>query len=296
MDRFKIIVEVVPPASPDAEPLLTALESLASLSIAAFSVASNPVAKPRMSALALSTRIQERTDRPAILHCTTRDHNRLSLQGLLWGAQALGIGTVLVTTGDFVALGDRAVTTTVRDVNVFELVRMARKETLRAGVVFAPPQGRDKLNAALDRLARKVEAGAQFAITQPRYERSSAEALARAVEQVGIPIFMGILPLHSARHAEFLHQQVEGITVPEAVRRRISQASDAVAAGVDNARDMLQVARERFAGACLMPPFGRYEVLLDIVKDNASPPSIDNAGHGVNARHLRQDPLPGDLG
>lgn len=121
--RFMITIEVVPPAGPDAEPILTALESLGDLAFDGFSVATNPVAKPRMSALALCNLIQRRTGQPAVLHCTTRDHNRLSIQGLLWGARALGIETVLVATGDFVALGDRARTTTVRDVDVFALVR-----------------------------------------------------------------------------------------------------------------------------------------------------------------------------
>ncbi|NIV37912.1 MAG: homocysteine methyltransferase, partial [Anaerolineae bacterium] len=108
MEPFTITVEVVPPAGPDPEPILTALGQLAGLTFDGFSVATNPVAKPRMSALALCALIQKRTGRPATLHCTTRDHNRLSIQGLLWGARALGIETVLVATGDYVALGDRA--------------------------------------------------------------------------------------------------------------------------------------------------------------------------------------------
>ena len=100
---FFISIEVVPPAGPDAGPLLASLSALEGLPVNAFSVATNPVAKPRMSAMALCALIQQHTGRNAILHCTTRDHNRLSLQGLLWGARALGIETVLVTTGDFVA-------------------------------------------------------------------------------------------------------------------------------------------------------------------------------------------------
>ena len=131
-----IIVEVVPPAGADAESVLSSLEGLAQLPVDGFSVATNPVAKPRMSALALCSLIQQRTKRPAILHCTTRDYNRLSLQGELWGAITLGIETVLVMTGDFVALGDRVSTTTVRDVDVFGLVSMAREAGLRTGVVF----------------------------------------------------------------------------------------------------------------------------------------------------------------
>ena len=118
-DRFTITVEVVPPAGPDAESLLAALAGITSPLVDGFSVASNPVARPRMSALALSFLIQRRVSRPAILHATSRDHNRLSTQSLLWGARALGISTLLAATGDYVALGDRARTTTVRDLDVY---------------------------------------------------------------------------------------------------------------------------------------------------------------------------------
>lgn len=264
--RFMITVEVVPPAGPDAEPILTALESLAALSFAGFSVATNPVAKPRLSALALCALIQQRTGRPAILHCTTRDHNRLSIQGVLWGARALGIETVLVATGDFVALGDRARTTTVRDVDVFALVRLAREAGLHTGVVLDPHPESNGLEQAVHRLERKVEAGAQFAVTQPVYDQTSASTLADATGHVGIPVILGILPLRTARHAQFLHHRVAGIAVPEHVRQRISRASDSVAEGAANAREMLAVARQYFAGACIMPPFDHYQVLFDILR------------------------------
>ncbi|MDY7042525.1 MAG: methylenetetrahydrofolate reductase, partial [Chloroflexota bacterium] len=204
-DKFIVTVEVVPPAGPDAESTINALESLASLPFDGFSVATNPVAKPRMSALALSVLIQQRTRRPSILHVTTRDHNFLSVQGLLWGARALGIGTVLVATGDFVALGDRARATTVRDVDVFGLVRMAREAGLHTGVVLDPHPESDGLERAIHRLEGKVEAGAQFAVTQPVYGGASAGALADATRHLNIPIILGILPLRTARHAEFLH-------------------------------------------------------------------------------------------
>ena len=265
-ERFIVSVEVVPPAGPDPEPVLAALESLADLPVDGFSVATNPVARPRMSALALCALIQQRTGRPATLHCTTRDHNRLSLWGLLWGARALGIQRVLVATGDFVALGDRATTTTVRDVDVFDLVRMAREVPLRTGVVFDAHPESNVLEQAVRRLARKVEAGAQFAVTQPVYDEASAQVLLAATRQVGIPIVMGILPLRTPRHAEFLHQRVAGIAVPRAVRERMERASDPVTEGAANAREMLRVAREGFRGACLMPPFGHYEVVGDVLR------------------------------
>jgi homocysteine S-methyltransferase len=220
-----------------------------------------------MSALVLCALIQQRTGRPAILHCTIRDHNRLSLQGLLWGARALGIDTVLAATGDFVALGDRASTTTVRDVDVFGLVRLARAAGLRTGVVFDPHPESDGLAQAAARLGRKVEAGAQFAVTQPAYDEAGAEAFLEATRPAGIPVLLGILPLRTPRHARFLHDRVAGIAIPEPIRQRMQRAGDPVAEGAANAREMLALARERFAGACVMPPFDHYEVLFDILAE-----------------------------
>ena len=267
-EEFIITVEVVPPPGPDAAPLLAALDPLTELNFNAFSVATNPVAKPRMSAMALCALLQQKTARPAILHCTTRDRNRLSLQGMLWGARALNIDTVLAATGDVIALDDRATTSAVGDVDVVELVRMARAAGLRTGVVFDTHPESDGLAAAVDHLKRKVDAGAQFAVTQPVYDEAEADHLIEATRAVNIPIIMGILPLRTPRHAEFLHQRVAGIAVPQHVRRRMQLAEDPVAEGAANAAEMLAAARSRFAGACLMPPFDHYEVLVDILKDN----------------------------
>ena len=264
--EFMVTVEVVPPAGPDAEKQLCALESLAPLCFDGFSVATNPVAKPRMSALACCSLIQQRTARPAILHCTTRDHNRLSTQSLLWGARALGIETVLAASGDFVALGDRASTTTVRDVDVYDLVNLAREAGLHTCVVLDTHPESDGLELAVRRLERKAEAGAQFAVTQPVYDEASATELAEATAHLGIPIVLGVLPLRTVRHAEFLHTKVDGIAVPDGVRERMRRASDPIAEGVANAREMLAVARDGFAGACVMPPFGHYEILGRILR------------------------------
>ena len=183
-----------------------------------------------------------------------------------WQAAALGIKTVLAATGDFVALGDQASTTTVRDVDVFALVRLAREAGSHTGVVLDPHPESNGLEQAVRRMERKVEAGAQFAVTQPVYDEASAMTLAEATEHIGIPVILGILPLRTARHAEFLHHKVAGIAVSEHVRERMSRASDPVAEGVANAREMQAVARQHFAGACIMPPFDHYEVLFGILR------------------------------
>ena len=263
--EFSITVEVVPPAGPDPATVLDALSGLSGLPVQGFSVATNPVAKPRMSAMALCARIQQKTGKPAVLHCTTRDHNRLSLQGEIWGAKALGIHTILAATGDFVALEDRGSTSTVRDVDVYGLVRMAREAGMHTGVVFDMHPEADGLKKAVRHLEKKAAAGAQFAVTQPVYDAAGADLIARSVGHIGIPVVMGILPLRTPRHAVFLHERVAGIAVPGDLRDRMHAAKDPVAEGAANAREMVALARERFAGVCIMPPFDHYEVLFDIL-------------------------------
>lgn len=262
---FTITIEVVPPKGPDAGPLLSLLESIGELPFQGFSVATNPVAKPCMSAMALCSLIQARTGRPAVLHCTTRDHNRLSLQGLLWGAKALGIGTVMAATGDMVAKADQGITSRVRDLDVFGLISMADQSGLVTGAVFDTHPEVDGFDVAVERLKRKISCGARFAVTQPVYDLETAERISTATRDMGIPVIMGILPLRTPKHAWFLHDKVAGIAVPEAVRKRMDAAGDSIAEGAANAREMLSVARTLFNGACIMPPFDHYEVLFDIL-------------------------------
>jgi homocysteine S-methyltransferase len=262
-------VEVVPPAGHDPGPLLDQLASLEGLAFDGFSVATNPVAKPCMDAMALCALIRQRTGRPAILHVTTRDHNRLSLQGLLWGARALGIGTVMAATGDMVAFRDRNTTSTVGDLSVFDLLSMARDSGVETGCVFDTHPEIDGFDVAVGRLRRKIDAGARFAVTQPVYDRASAERIASATRDMGIPVILGILPLRTLKHALFLHEKVAGIAVPGAVLDRMAKAPDTVAQGAADAGEMLGIARELFAGACVMPPFNHYEVLRGILGGKA---------------------------
>jgi homocysteine S-methyltransferase len=255
----------VPPAGPDPGPILTDLEAISTLSFDSYSVATNPVAKPHMSALALATLIQQRTGKPAILHCTTRDHNWLSLQGLLWGARALGIQTVLVATGDYVGLQSGGRTTSVRDVDVYGLVSLARSAGLHAGVVLDPRPESGRLDYEVQRLRHKIQSGAQFAVTQPVFDEAGATTLRHATRHIDIPIMLGILPLRSARHARFLNERVSGIAVPQHIQERMEHAPNPASEGIASTREMLTLARRSFTGAFIMPPFGRYTLLREIL-------------------------------
>ncbi len=264
-NSFTITVEVVTPAGPDPEALIESLASLKGLHFYGFSVATNPVAKARMSSLAFCTLINRRFGKPAILHCTTRDHNRLSLQGLLWGARAVGIDTVLVATGDYVALGERLSTSTVRDVDVFGLVAMAREAGLEAGVVLTYYTDPKEREIETRRLEQKIESGAQFVVTQPIYDEAGTRAISEQTAGLSIPVVMGILPLRTSRHTEFLSERVSGIHIPEQVRARMQRAADQAVEGISLAKEAVALAREHFDGTCIMPPFGHYEIMPQII-------------------------------
>ena len=262
---FTITVEVVPPRGSDAGSLVNQLKQLTQLPVDRFSVASNPVAKPRMSTIPLCQILVEETGIPAVPHVTTRDHNRLSLQGDLWAVRALDLPSVFVTTGDFVALKDRGMTSTVRDLDVFDLISMAREAGLEVGTAFDPFSGGRSLDDEVRRLEKKVEAGAGYAITQPVYAEEDAQSVASALTDTAIPVIMGVLPLRTIRHGEFLRDKVHGIAVPGEVISRMENAEDPLTEGNRQAREMIILARELFAGVCIMPPFDHYEVLSEIL-------------------------------
>jgi homocysteine S-methyltransferase len=261
-DTFKTTLEVVPPGTHDPGPLLTRLKAISHLPFDGFSVAANPVAKPRMSAMAFSHLLQRDTKKPAILHVTVRDHNRLGLQAELWGARALGIDTVICVTGDPSAR--EAQTATVNDLNVFDLITMARDTGLTPGAVLDFRPEVDGLAHEINRLEKKQAAGCQYIVTQPVYDRATAERIKKHMP-ANAQVILGILPLLSLRHARFLHHKVAGIAVPPSLMAKMKAAEEPVKTGIENARDMLAIAREHFSGACIMPPFDRFDIMHDIL-------------------------------
>lgn len=262
---FRILVEVVPPPHGNPENLLDKLDALQGLPISAFNVASNPVAKPHLSALVLSGLIQQRTGIPALPHFTTRDHNRLSLISSLWGAKALGMKEVLVTTGDFPPPDIPGAVHPVADLSVFELLSLAVQENLRPGVVLGIPRSSDDFQAQMKRLAKKLQRGAEFVITQPVYTPDRIETLLHAAQEIPIPIYPGILPLRSANHGHYMDHNVRGIHVPESLLAELESAAEPGGIGLKNAADMLKIIRRNFPGVCLMPPFQQYNLIHELV-------------------------------
>lgn len=264
-EKFQITIEVVPPAGHDPGPVLNKLTRIAHLPFDGFSVASNPVAKSRMSAMVFAKLLQKKTQKKAIFHATVRDHNRLGLQSELWGAKALGLDTVIAVTGDPSASKPDNPTTTVNDLNVFELIGTVAASDLHAGCVLDFRPEVDGLAHEIKRLGKKIDAGARFIVTQPVYDEATADKIHTAVNVFDVPVIMGVLPLLSYRHAVFLHDKVAGIAVPEKLKKQIRETGDPLVLCKQQSRQMLDIARNFFNGACIMPPFDRFEILPDIL-------------------------------
>ncbi|MEH0019496.1 MAG: methylenetetrahydrofolate reductase [Desulfobacter sp.] len=264
-DRFNVTLEVVPPAGPDTGPLLEKILPIADLAFDGFSVASNPVAKPRMSAMAFACLLQKETGKPAILHFTVRDHNRIGLQAELWGARALGIDTVIAVTGDPSARTGDHPATTVNDLNVYDLITAAGQSGLCAGAVLDYRPEVNGLEHEIKRIEKKAAAGSRFIVTQPVYDHDTALRLRKGLSHIRVPVIMGILPLISVRHAVFLHEKVAGIAVPDALMNKMKNSNTPLETGIRNSGEMLGLAREMFSGACIMPPFDRFDILGQIL-------------------------------
>ncbi|MCK5311214.1 MAG: methylenetetrahydrofolate reductase [Desulfobacteraceae bacterium] len=263
--EFKITIEVVPPEG-KIDTLMAELKKISHLPFDGFSVASNPIAKPKMSAMVFAYLLQQQTGKPAILHFTIRDHNIIGLQGEMWGAKALGLKTVLAMTGDPAKkIEDQKSVSTVGDVNVFELIKMSRDSGLSTGAVLDYKPEINGLDNEIKRLEKKVNSGAEFIVTQPIYDEETAQKIVKTINHFKVPVIMGILPLLSYRHAEFLHNKVAGIAVPAKLRDEIKKAKEPVKQGIAQAKKILDIAKDQFSGACIMPPFDRFEILSGIL-------------------------------
>jgi methionine synthase I (cobalamin-dependent)/5,10-methylenetetrahydrofolate reductase len=281
--KFVVSVEIDPPRGVSTKKVLEGAQLMARRGVDAVNIADSPMARIRMSAMALAYEVH--TQLPAleiILHFTTRDRNLMGLQSDLLGCHALGLRNILCLTGDPPSLGDYPNATAVYDTDSMGLIRIVGQmnqgtdlagNSIGASTSFAMgcavnPTAED-LDIELDRFRRKLDAGAQFAMTQPVYELGTWERfLDRLGGGPGIPILVGILPLQSFRHAEFLHNEVPGIQVPDWIRARLHAAgNEGQRAGVELARDLLAQCRSSSSGVYLMPSFGRYENCLDVLED-----------------------------
>lgn len=280
--KFVTSVEIVPPRGIETGKLERDAEVLAKAGVDAINVPDGPRAQSRMGAIATSL-IIERHGIEAVTHYTCRDRNLLGMLSDLLGAAALGLHNLLIITGDPPKMGPFPDATGVFDIDSIGLTNLV--STLNRGLdpgghpigdptqfvvgVGVNPAAIDP-EAELRRFHWKVEAGAEYAITQPVFDPAQLERFLKTIEDVRIPIVAGIWPLVSARNAEFLANEVPGVTVPDEVLARMRRASEkskehAVAEGIAIAREALDRVGQQVQGAQVSAPFGRVEYATEVL-------------------------------
>jgi 5,10-methylenetetrahydrofolate reductase len=217
-----------------------------------------------------------------ILHVCGRDRNVIGQMAHFLGAHAVGIRNLVIITGDPPKVGDYPEATAVYDLDSIGLLHMASRmnrgvdpagKPLRGGKTsffcatgFEP--GAQDLDKEIERLERKVAAGADIVMTQPVFYTELLEDVLKRIAHLKVPVLVGVLPLVSYKNAEFLHNEVPGMQIPEPIRermRRVAPGPDSRKEGVAIAREMLFSVRDRVQGAYLMPPLGRYELALEVL-------------------------------
>ncbi|HEX8726845.1 MAG TPA: bifunctional homocysteine S-methyltransferase/methylenetetrahydrofolate reductase [Gemmatimonadaceae bacterium] len=280
--EFATSVEIVPPRGVDASRMLADVARLRDAGIDAVNVPDGPRAQSRMGALMTSVLIQQRVGIEAVTHYACRDRNLLGMLSDLLGAAAIGLRNVLLITGDPPKMGPYPDATAVFDIDSIGLANLVHN--LNRGLdpggnqIGRPTQfviGVGVNPAAMDleheirRFEWKVDAGAEFAITQPVFDVAQLERFLDRIAHVRIPVIAGIWPLVSVRNAEFLANEVPGVTVPEPIIARMRKANErsrdaAVAEGIAIAREMLDHMRPVLQGAQVSAPFGKVDLALDV--------------------------------
>ena len=233
-------------------------------------------ARLRMNPLSVAKLIQDQVGIEVMMHFACRDRNLLAVQADLLGCHALGVRNILAITGDPANIGDYPSATSVFDVDAIGLVRILSRfnegvdlagysigvKCAYAIAVAFNPLAPD-FATEVDRLKRKADAGCHVVYTQPIFEPKYVEIAAEECCKLGLPLFIGVLPLRSTRHAEFMHNEVPGITVPDWLRQKMAQAADddvSLHIGIEEAQKLSANLKTQVQGLYLMPPFGNHQI------------------------------------
>ncbi|MFA5073302.1 MAG: bifunctional homocysteine S-methyltransferase/methylenetetrahydrofolate reductase [Nitrospirota bacterium] len=279
--RKIITVELDPPKGTDCSSIIEKSKRLKPWGVDAINIAENPLAKPRMGNIALGSIIQRESGIEVIVHITGRDRNLIGMQSDLMGASLLGIRTILAVTGDPATLGDHAGATSVFDLNSFSLIKLlsdlnkgvnaighsiGKGTGFTIGAAFNPHS--KNLSVQVERLRKKKELGAIFCQTQPMYDPELFRSVLRVTSNIGIPVIPGIMPLLSERNAEYLHNEVPGISIPEDIRKRMKgkEKEAGMQEGITIAREFIKATIHEAGGYYLIPPFGNIEVVEELIK------------------------------
>ena len=276
--EFLVTVELDPPRGHNIEKLVQGAKLLKERGVEIVDINDGSLGRVRMSVLPTAILVREATGLDINMHFTCRDRNLMGIQADVLGAHALDIRNILAMTGDPPRTGDYVNATAVFDVDAIGLIRIltemnegrdATGNSVGEPTAFCVGAALDPSAAEpsreMERLIAKAEAGARWCQTQPVYDLEVLERFFQR-RRSPIPVVVGVLPLHSSRHAEFLHNEVPGITVPDAVRARMKEAGDrGLRAGIETAQALVAQLRGRYAGAYLMPSFGRFEVVAEVL-------------------------------
>ncbi|MDH5476988.1 MAG: bifunctional homocysteine S-methyltransferase/methylenetetrahydrofolate reductase [Nitrospinota bacterium] len=274
-------VELLPPKGANPEKVLAQTRSLKEAGVDCVNIPDGPRAMARMSPLPLALLLRNEIGMEPILHYTCRDRNLLGIQSDILGAHAIGVRNILAITGDPPKLGAYPNATAVYDVDAIGLVKMISNLNRGHDIVGNPIEGHTaihigvgcnpgaaNLDEELRRFEKKVEAGAEFCMTQPVFDPQILFAFLDRIRQFKIPVMVGILPLASSRSAEFLHNEVPGMSVPDNIRQRMAEAGDgAREVGVQIAREALEQTRSAVQGVYIMAPVGGARTALKVLAE-----------------------------
>ncbi|WP_374148561.1 bifunctional homocysteine S-methyltransferase/methylenetetrahydrofolate reductase [Priestia megaterium] len=275
--RRSVIVELDPPKQLGPTKFLEGAKALEKVGVDAITLADNSLASPRISNLAMATLMQQETKARPLIHITCRDRNLIGLQSHLMGLHTLGMNQVLAITGDPSKVGDFPGATSVYDLSSFDLISLiaqfneglsysgkplGQKTNFSIAAAFNPNVRH--LDRAVQRLEKKIDCGAHYFITQPLYSTKQIEEVYEATKHLTTPVYIGIMPLTSARNARFIHHEVPGIKLSEDILERMdATGNDRIRGEVEGlaiAKNLIDTAYELFDGIYLITPFMRYEM------------------------------------
>ncbi len=288
--KFVFSVEMAPPRGFNAQKVIASAQMLQEAGVDVVNISDSPMARMRMSPWAACHLIQDRIKVETILNFPTRGRNLLRVQGDLLAAHALNVRNIFVVMGDPTRIGDYPEAHDNYDVVPSGLIKLIKKSLNvgvdQAGNAIGQPtsfmagcalnMGAQDIDQEIKTLHKKIEAGADFAITQTIFDAAVVERFLKHYEaqhgKLTLPILVGVLPLYGARHAAFLHNEVPGINIPENIRTRLGAAGDsAPQTGIAVAQELLRDLRGMVQGVYLMPPFGKYEIAAEIIETVAQP-------------------------
>lgn len=282
-ERPSVIVEWDPPKHLDITEYMQGVRAFNEAGVDAITLADNSLATPRISNTAIATKIEQEVGLRTLVHITCRDRNMIGLQSHLLGLHTSGMNEILAITGDPTKIGDFPGATSVFDVISFDLIKLIKqsneglsfsgnsllkKTNFSVSAAFNPNVA--NMKRAVQRMEKKIEAGADYFLTQPVYNPESIIEMAKETKHIKEPIYVGLMPLTSSRNAEFLHNEVPGIKLTDEVRDRMYDARGSRVEGIEESieisKELIDLILEHFNGVYLVTPFMRYDMIVRLVE------------------------------